>query len=175
MEQPQLRVFPGGGKATIIDRGESDTRKRFRIEWPNASTEQRQEIEAFVNGPADSWQFSHAGDFYGSCNLEPDSLRIEPATVEGWHRVVLTFRADHCLVCGAESARLYNRDLSFNLVSIDCPDCGGNFRIIATMQPSTFDHRRSELRAMLKEHPEEVIGNEWEIRLAQLSRPKPNY
>lgn len=93
-QQPLLRVFPGGGRATILDRGGPDRPIRFEVEWRNPRAEQIAETRAFwesVRGPVDPFWFNLAGTRYEPCHFEADSLQLEGFGRD--HRLVLRFQA----------------------------------------------------------------------------------
>jgi hypothetical protein len=92
MPEPRLRVFPVGGRVTILDPGGSDRPTRLEVEWRNPSAERVQETEVFwasVRGHIDPFWFKLAGARYEPCHFEADSLRTEP--MERGHRLVVRF------------------------------------------------------------------------------------
>ena len=78
--EPLLRVFPGGGRVTIVHMGRTGP-TTFEVAWRNPSSERLQETQAFwkaVNGDVDPFWFDFAGTRYEPCYFEPDSLKIIP-------------------------------------------------------------------------------------------------
>ena len=77
MPEPLLRVFPGGGRVTIVNTGGPGP-TIFEVAWRNPSSERLKETQAFweaVNGHVDPFWFNFAGTRYEPCHFEPDSLK----------------------------------------------------------------------------------------------------
>jgi hypothetical protein len=80
MAEPQLSVFPGGGRVTILDPGGPGTPTLFEVEWRDPSLKRSQETQAFwklVNGHVDPFWFSFAGTRYEPCHFEAHSFKTE--------------------------------------------------------------------------------------------------
>ena len=80
MPAPLLRVFPGGGRVTIVSMGGPGP-TIFEVEWRNPSPERLKETQAFwdaVNGHVDPFWFDLAGTRYEPCHFEPNSLKRMP-------------------------------------------------------------------------------------------------
>jgi len=81
MPEPLLRVFPGGGRVSIVGTGESGA-TTFEVAWRNPSPERLKETRAFwdaLNGHFDPFWFYFAGTRYERCHFEPDSLKRMPS------------------------------------------------------------------------------------------------
>jgi len=94
MPEPLMRVFPGGGSPTFIDRGGPDRPALVEVEWRNPTPERIQENEAFyalVRGSIDPWEIHIGGTLYRPCYFEADSLKSE--VIHGHSRQVVRFRA----------------------------------------------------------------------------------
>ena len=77
---PRMRVFPGGGRVTIVNAGRPGP-TIFEVAWRNPSSERLKETQAFwtaVNGHVDPFWFNFDGTRYEPCHFEPDSLKTIP-------------------------------------------------------------------------------------------------
>ena len=78
--EPALRMFPGGGRVTVVNPGGSGP-TIFEVAWRNPSPERLKETQAFwdaVNGHLDPFWFDLAGTRYEPCHFEPSSLKRMP-------------------------------------------------------------------------------------------------
>ncbi len=78
--EPALRMFPGGGRVTVVNPGGSGP-TIFEVAWRNPSPERLKETQAFwdaVNGHLDPFWFDLAGTRYEPCHFEPGSLKRMP-------------------------------------------------------------------------------------------------
>ena len=91
MADSHLRVFPGGGRATILDPGGPARPALIEVEWPRPSTERVQATREFwelVHGHLEAFWFEFAGTRYEPCHFEADSLKLNAA---GGDRLVVRF------------------------------------------------------------------------------------
>jgi hypothetical protein len=82
MPERLRRVFPGGGRVTIVHKGRLGAPETmFEVAWRNPSSARLKETQAFwkaVNGHVDPFWFDFAGTRYEPCHFEPDSLKRVP-------------------------------------------------------------------------------------------------
>src|SRR3979490_3291204 len=93
MPQPRLRVFPGGGRVTIVNTGRPGP-TTFEVEWRNPSPERLKETRAFwdaVNGHFDPFWFDFDGTRYEPCCFEPNSLKRMPTRGDRDYSLVVRF------------------------------------------------------------------------------------
>jgi hypothetical protein len=89
----QARVFPGGGRVTIVQIGRSGP-TTFEVAWRNPSSAQLKEAQAFwksVNGHIDAFWFNFDGTRYEPCHFEPDSLKRMPTRSDRSDCLVVRF------------------------------------------------------------------------------------
>ena len=80
MPDQRVRVFPGGGRVTIVGTGQSGS-TMFEVAWRNPSPERLKETRAFwdaVNGHFVPFWFDFGGTRYQPCHFEPNSLKRMP-------------------------------------------------------------------------------------------------
>ena len=80
MPEPLLRVFPGGGRVSIVGTGHPGS-TMFEVAWRNPSSAQLKDAQAFwksVNGHVDPFWFNFDGTRYEPCHFEPNSLKRMP-------------------------------------------------------------------------------------------------
>jgi hypothetical protein len=93
MPEPRLRVFPGGGRAKIVQVGRTGS-TIFEVAWRNPSSAQLKEAQAFwksVNGHVDPFWFNFDGTRYEPCHFEPDSLKRVPTVHDRSECLVVRF------------------------------------------------------------------------------------
>jgi hypothetical protein len=93
MPQPRLRVFPGGGRVTIVHRGGSGP-TTFEVAWRNPSSAQVKDAQAFwksVNGHVNSFWFNFDGTRYEPCHFHSDSLKTIPTNHDRSECLVVRF------------------------------------------------------------------------------------
>jgi hypothetical protein len=89
----QSRVFPGGGRVTIVNAGGAGP-TIFEVAWRNPSPERLKETQAFweaVKGSLDPFWFDFAGTRYEPCHFEPDSLKTIATKLDRSESLVVRF------------------------------------------------------------------------------------